>query len=44
LNTGALFELGEKWLDDYQDFNQKDIEKSPYYIGNPNIYRECWVK
>lgn len=43
VNAEALFELGEKWLEDYQDFNQKDIEKSQYYIGNPNIYRECWV-
>lgn len=42
-NPEALLALGEKWLEQYRDFNQEEIVKSPYYIGNPNIMDECWL-
>lgn len=42
-NPAALFALGEEWLKQYRDFNQEELVKSPYYIGNPAIMSECWI-
>ncbi|WCK57338.1 hypothetical protein PP175_29550 (plasmid) [Aneurinibacillus sp. Ricciae_BoGa-3] len=42
-NMEALFALGEKWLQDHYDFNQKKITENPFYIGQHNWHDKCWI-
>jgi hypothetical protein len=42
-NIESLFELGEKWLEQYQDFPLEEIRKNRYYIEQRNWKEMCWV-
>lgn len=42
-NIDALFELGEKWLIDFGDYDHSKIRECPYFIGNPNLRDVFWI-
>jgi hypothetical protein len=42
-NIESLFELGEKWLQQYQDFNEEEIRKDRCFIDQPNWKEMCWI-
>lgn len=42
-NIDALFQLGEKWLEDFNEFNIEEIQSCPYYIGNPQLREQFWI-
>lgn len=42
-NVEGLFELGEKWLDNYGNMDIKEIQKNPYYIGRKQHRESCWL-
>jgi len=39
----ALFALGEQWLSEHKDWNEKKLKNSPYSITQVEWRENCWV-
>lgn len=42
-NIKGLFELGETWLERYQEWDEELISKDPHYIGQQDWRKNCWI-
>ena len=39
----GLFELGEKWLNEHEKWDDKILVQSQYHITQPNWKENCWI-
>lgn len=42
-NIESLFDLGENWLERYQEWDEAMIQEDPHYIGHKDWRKNCWI-